>query len=219
MSSWRRRPIPISIPTAAPGTWRRRPSVPTRRSRPNSSDRPPAPRGEAGSPPRRRSWTARPSSAWTPPPRLAAPGRGPGQVPRGCSRSRREAAADRRGRAAGRTRALPGGHDPGPDRLLAEPRPRRAALLLRAARRLEPLDLRMARQTYLDAVLARHFAGRLAPGSLREAAEAARRVPPAQPDPPWPEPLPPRPPISCSTAWRRRSPADTPPACQCSALL
>src|SRR6185312_1866491 len=53
------------------------------------------------------------------------------------------------------------------------------ALLLRAARRLEPLDLRMARQTYLDAVLAGHFAGRLAPGSLREAAQAARRVPPA----------------------------------------
>src|SRR6185437_1057281 len=53
------------------------------------------------------------------------------------------------------------------------------ALLLRAARRLEPLDLRMARQTYLDAVLAGHFAGRLAPGSLREAAQAVRRVPPA----------------------------------------
>jgi len=50
-------------------------------------------------------------------------------------------------------------------------------LLLRAAGRLEPLDLRMARQTYLDAVLAGHFAGRLAPGSLREAAEAARRIP------------------------------------------
>src|SRR5207249_548943 len=51
------------------------------------------------------------------------------------------------------------------------------ALLLRAARRLEPLDLPMARQTYLDAVLAGHFAGRLAPGSLREAAGAARRAP------------------------------------------
>ena len=50
-------------------------------------------------------------------------------------------------------------------------------LLLRAARRLEPLDLRLARQTYLDAELAGHFAGRLAPGSLREAAEAARHVP------------------------------------------
>jgi DNA-binding CsgD family transcriptional regulator/tetratricopeptide (TPR) repeat protein len=53
------------------------------------------------------------------------------------------------------------------------------ALLLRAAQRLEPLDLRLARQTYLDAELAAHFAGRLAPGSLREAASAARRVPPA----------------------------------------
>ena len=52
------------------------------------------------------------------------------------------------------------------------------ALLLRAARRLEPFDLSMARATYLDAVLAGHFAGRLARGSLREAAEAARRVPP-----------------------------------------
>ena len=50
-------------------------------------------------------------------------------------------------------------------------------LLLRAARRLEPLDLRLARQTYLDAELAGHFAGRLAPGSLHEAAEAARHVP------------------------------------------
>lgn len=51
------------------------------------------------------------------------------------------------------------------------------ALLLRAAQRLEPLDLRMARDTYLDAMLAAHFAGRLAPGCLREAAQAARRVP------------------------------------------
>ena len=50
------------------------------------------------------------------------------------------------------------------------------ALLLRAAGRLEPLDLRMARNTYLDAMLAAHFAGRLAPGSLRGAAQAARRV-------------------------------------------
>ncbi len=53
------------------------------------------------------------------------------------------------------------------------------ALLLRAARRLEPLDLSLARRTHLDAVLAAHFAGRLARGSLRETAEAARRVPPA----------------------------------------
>ncbi len=53
------------------------------------------------------------------------------------------------------------------------------ALLLRAARRLEPLDLRLARDTHLDAVVAGHFAGRLAPGGLRDTAEAARRLPPA----------------------------------------
>jgi DNA-binding CsgD family transcriptional regulator len=53
------------------------------------------------------------------------------------------------------------------------------ALLLRAARRLESLDLSMARATYLDAVVAGHFAGRLARSSLREAAEAARHSRPA----------------------------------------
>jgi DNA-binding CsgD family transcriptional regulator len=53
------------------------------------------------------------------------------------------------------------------------------ALLLRAAQRLEPLNLRMARDTYLDAMVAGHFAGRLAPGSLREVATAARRLSPA----------------------------------------
>jgi DNA-binding CsgD family transcriptional regulator len=56
-------------------------------------------------------------------------------------------------------------------------------LLLRAANRLEPLDVRAARDTYLDAMIAAHFAGRCASGGgLREAAEAARRAPrPAQP--------------------------------------
>jgi hypothetical protein len=81
------------------------------------------------------------------------------------------------------------------------------ALLLRAARRLEPLNLRMARDTYLDAVVAGHFAGRLAPGSLHEAAAAARLSPAGEP---------PRPPSSCSTGWRPRSPTGTPPACRCS---
>ena len=57
------------------------------------------------------------------------------------------------------------------------------ALLLRAARRLEPLDLRIARQTYLDTVLAAHFAGRLAPSSLRDAAQAARHAPHASGSP------------------------------------
>lgn len=39
-------------------------------------------------------------------------------------------------------------------------------LLLRAARRLEPIDARLARETYLDAISAAEFAGRLAsPGA------------------------------------------------------
>jgi DNA-binding CsgD family transcriptional regulator len=51
-------------------------------------------------------------------------------------------------------------------------------LLLRAARRLEPLDARAARDTHLDALLAAHFAGRLAHGTgVREAAHAALRAP------------------------------------------
>lgn len=53
-------------------------------------------------------------------------------------------------------------------------------LLVRAARRLEPLDARAARDAYLDALLAAHFAGRLAHGvTLSEAAQAARGAPPA----------------------------------------
>ncbi|WP_167980108.1 hypothetical protein [Lentzea indica] len=48
-------------------------------------------------------------------------------------------------------------------------------LLLAAASRLEQHDVRLARDTYLDAVAAAIFAGRLANGSgLREVGEAAR---------------------------------------------
>jgi DNA-binding CsgD family transcriptional regulator len=57
------------------------------------------------------------------------------------------------------------------------------ALLLDAARRLEPLDVEMARETYLEAVAAAMFAGRLGgKPSIREAAEAAL----AAPSPPRP---------------------------------
>jgi DNA-binding NarL/FixJ family response regulator len=60
------------------------------------------------------------------------------------------------------------------------------ALLLDAARRLEPLDAAMARETHLEAVVAAMFAGRLSdkPG-LREAGEAALAAP-AAPQPPRP---------------------------------
>jgi DNA-binding CsgD family transcriptional regulator len=56
-------------------------------------------------------------------------------------------------------------------------------LLLKAARQFEPLDSRLARETYLDALAAATFAGRLAlGGGMREAAEAAL----AAPSPPGP---------------------------------
>jgi DNA-binding CsgD family transcriptional regulator len=52
-------------------------------------------------------------------------------------------------------------------------------LLLKAARQFEPLDSRLARETYLDALAAATFAGRLAlGGGMREVAEAARLAPP-----------------------------------------
>jgi hypothetical protein len=52
-------------------------------------------------------------------------------------------------------------------------------LLLRAARRLERLDVALARETYLEAFSAAIFAGRLASGGgLLEVAEAARAAPP-----------------------------------------
>ena len=62
-------------------------------------------------------------------------------------------------------------------------------LLLRAARRLEPLDAALARHTYLDAWSAALFAGRLAgEGSLADVSRAVRAAVPA-PDPPGPSDL------------------------------
>jgi DNA-binding CsgD family transcriptional regulator len=63
------------------------------------------------------------------------------------------------------------------------------ALLLRAARQLEPLDGALARQTYLDAWTAAVFAGEFAhAGSLHEVSQAARSAP-APPNPPAPHDL------------------------------
>jgi DNA-binding CsgD family transcriptional regulator len=54
------------------------------------------------------------------------------------------------------------------------------ALFLKAARDFEPIDLQLARETYLEALTAALFAGRLATaGDLREVAQAARALPPA----------------------------------------
>src|SRR5712691_10891604 len=62
-------------------------------------------------------------------------------------------------------------------------------LLLKAAKRLEPLDLGLARETYLSAWMAATFAGRLAgAGDLPEVSRAARALP-APADPPRPADL------------------------------
>jgi DNA-binding CsgD family transcriptional regulator len=59
-----------------------------------------------------------------------------------------------------------------------------ARLLLGAARRLEPLDVGLARETHLEALVAALWAGELdQPGSVLEAAHAARAAPPG-PEPP-----------------------------------
>jgi DNA-binding CsgD family transcriptional regulator len=64
-----------------------------------------------------------------------------------------------------------------------------APLLLKAARQLEGLDSVRARDSYLEALSAAMFAGRLATAaSSREVAQAARNAPPA-PEPPRPADL------------------------------
>ncbi|TCO19736.1 regulatory LuxR family protein [Kribbella steppae] len=58
-------------------------------------------------------------------------------------------------------------------------------LLLRAAQRLEPIDAGLARDTYLDALNAALFAGRLAsPGGTPQEVAAAARAVPRPPHPP-----------------------------------
>jgi DNA-binding CsgD family transcriptional regulator len=59
-----------------------------------------------------------------------------------------------------------------------------AGLLLGAARRLEPLDAELARETHLEALVAAIWAGDLdGPGAMLEAAEAARAAPPGPASP------------------------------------
>ncbi len=55
-----------------------------------------------------------------------------------------------------------------------------APLMLAAARRFEPLDVRLARDTYLEAFTAASFVGRLSP-AVDEVARAVRTAPPASP--------------------------------------
>jgi DNA-binding CsgD family transcriptional regulator len=57
-------------------------------------------------------------------------------------------------------------------------------LLLAAARRLEPVDAGLARETYLEALVASIFAGRLGGGPDLQEVAAAARAAPASPGPP-----------------------------------
>ena len=58
------------------------------------------------------------------------------------------------------------------------------ALLLKAAKQLEPLDATLARQTYLDAWYAAMYAGQFADaGDLQEVSRAARSAPPTSGEP------------------------------------
>src|SRR5581483_7322306 len=59
----------------------------------------------------------------------------------------------------------------------------RATMLLSAARAFESLDCRLARETYLEAIEAAFYAGRLGSKTLTETADAARAAP-AAPTPP-----------------------------------
>ena len=165
----------VGRPGPGPGRTRRRRRLPRTGGRPDAGPRP----------------ATRPG-----------PDRGPGH------------ASGRRPRV--RPRAAPDGHVRtalGPRR-----RPRRSAaaqiafavnrgseappLLLKAARQLERLDPALARDTYLEALSAAMFAGRLAVGvTARDVAEAARSAPqaPGRRDQP----------ICCWTGWRSGSPTAT----------
>ena len=169
---------------AAPGTARRRRRCPTRTSPPSSS----APRPSAGA--RRLRRRGRLPRA-----RRGADARG---VAPGQARARRGADEVPGRRARRRARACVATAESGAldelerarvDLLRAQiafvsTRGSDAApLLLEAAERLEPLDPELARETYLEALSAAMFAGRLAgPGaSSLEVARAARAAPPAPP--------------------------------------
>ena len=162
---------------------RRRRRGPTRRSRPSSSARPAARRRAAGSPRRPRSCA-----------RSVALTRDP---TRRAERALAAAQASLHAGAFDTALALLAAAEAGPlDELgrarvdllhaeiaYAQNRGSDAPLLLlRAARTLEPLDVRLARETYLDAWSAALFAGRLATaGGLLDVSRAVRTAPDAAP--------------------------------------
>ena len=115
-------------------------------------------------------------------PRAARAGRRADEVPRRRARRRGRAARVGGGRRARRARARARRTAARADRVRLDARQRAPALLLDAARRLTPLVADLARETYLEALSAAMFAGRLAaPGAsaldVSLAAKAAPRRP------------------------------------------
>ena len=91
-----------------------------------------------------------------------------------------ESAGRRRSGTARRARACPGGVAPRQVAFAVNRGRDAPPLLLKAARRLESLDVGLARETYLDALWAALFVGRLADdGGLVAVAQAVRAAPPA----------------------------------------
>ena len=106
-------------------------------------------------------------------PGAACAARRAGQAPSWRARCGAPAAGDGAGGAAGRARASPRAAVARADHVRDDARPRRSPLLLEAARRLEPLDPRLARETYLEAFAAALSADRLVRGGdAREVAAA-----------------------------------------------
>ena len=116
----------------------------------------------------------------------AGAGRGAGQVRGRRARRGARAARDRGDGPARRAPARAAGAAARPDRVRPQARQRRSAAAARRRQRLEPLDAELARETYLEALGAAMFAGRLGGrAGVQEVAEAARAAPPA-PQPPRP---------------------------------
>ena len=108
--------------------------------------------------------------------RRALARRGPGEARRRRRRVRVRPPGRRRARAASTSSSARGWSGCAREIVFASRRGRDAPpLLLEAARRLDPLDAAIARETYLEAIASAMFAGRLGTGpDEREVAEAAR---------------------------------------------